>query len=173
MRGLPLAVGALLTASLLAASARAEAPATDTSTAIAARAGEENPMRYPPSSVRVPLILGGLGFTAAVYGASAGLAAAWPDAPGVQSLYLPVAGPWMALAENRCPTGEADCGAILYVRGALEALSGLAQLSGLVIALEGIVTTTEAASGGRRASTVRVVPTVSPSVAGLAVHGTF
>lgn len=128
-------------------------------------------MRYPPSSVRWPLILGGIGFSAIAYGVTAGVGAAWPDAPGASSLYLPLVGPWVALGKNGCPAAEPDCGAIVYVRGALEIVSGLAQLGGLVVAAEGILATTEAP----KAETSRfvVLPSVGAHHAGLAVGGSF
>ncbi len=57
---------------------------------------EERPsdvMRYPPSKVRVPIILSGIGLTALAYGIGAATAAAWPAVPGARGLYVPVAGP--------------------------------------------------------------------------------
>jgi len=154
----------------LAGVARADGPETE---APAVTKSTPEPERYPPSSVRLPLILGGIGFSAAAYGASALSAYGWPDAPGVRSLNIPIAGPWLALANNRCPDNEPDCGAILYLRGALEVVSGLAQLGGLGIALEGLVGTTEATADAPTAARVTVMPSLSPSLAALHVQGTF
>lgn len=128
-------------------------------------------MRYPPSSVRLPLILGGLGFTVAAYGATAATGYGWQDAPGATSLYIPIAGPWIALAENRCPEDGSACDPLIYARGVLEVLSGLAQLGGIAVAAEGIFATTEA-KGPPRAS-MTMVPVVSRTMTGVSVGGSF
>jgi len=141
-------------------------------TRVATSVDGSEPARHPPTSVRLPLILGGLGFTAATYGIGAGAAAAWPEAPGASKLYIPVAGPWLALAENRCPSDGSSCDAMVYVRGILEVLSGLAQIGGLAIAVEGFVATTEAPATST-ASSVRVTPSLSPTTAGLTIGGVF
>ena len=139
--------------------------------------------RFPPSTVRLPLILGGLGFTAVAYGATALTSYGWPEAPGASELRIPIAGPWLALANNRCPSTEPDCGAIVYARGILEVVSGLAQLGGLVLAAEGIFVTTEAAAGKPALTATRrtpsamtritLVPSVTPTLAGVAFVGAF
>jgi hypothetical protein len=132
---------------------------------------ERAPVRYPPSRVRLPLILGGLGFTAAAYAASAGTAYGSDYVPGAQSLYIPVVGPWMALAENRCPEDGSECDPMIYARGILEALSGLAQLGGLAVAAQGIFMTTEAAPQPR--TSLSVVPLVTQTMTGVTVGGAF
>jgi hypothetical protein len=174
-RGGSFASASLLVFVLASSSARGDdgastAPPRRVEGATAAPSGAE-PVRYPPTSVRLPLILGGLGFSAAIYGATAGSAVAWPDAPGASKLTIPVAGPWLALAENRCPSDGSSCDAMVYVRGILEVLSGLAQAGGLALAVEGFVATTEASAPAT--STVRVTPTVTPTMAGLTLGGTF
>lgn|GEM_PF-2157975 len=138
---------------------------------VAIPAIEQAPVRYPPTRVRLPLILGGLGFTAAAYAASAGTAYGWDYVPGAQSLYIPVAGPWMALAENRCPADGSECDPMIYARGILEALSGLAQLGGLAVAAQGIFMTTEAKPAPR--TSLSVVPVVTETMTGVTVGGAF
>ena len=101
-------------------------------------------MRYPPSKVRPGLIAGGLGLTATAYGISAAVAATAGEFPGQESLYIPVAGPWIALGQSGCSDGETDCTSDLVLRSVLLVLSGLGQLGGLGIAAEGIFMTTEA-----------------------------
>jgi hypothetical protein len=138
--------------------------------------GPSDVMRYPPTRVRVPLILGGLSLTAAAYAIGAGCATGWPTVPGSKGLYAPVVGPWIALASPRCAPENPDCSAILYVRGALYVLSGLVQLGGLAIAAEGIFATTEAEAPEakpKKKAHLQVMPLASPQVAGLGVAGTF
>jgi hypothetical protein len=130
-------------------------------------------MRYPPTRVRLPLVLGGIGFTLAAYGIGAAAAAGWPETPGLDSLYLPIAGPWLALGQTRCPDEDPDCGAILYLRGALYILSGLSQLGGLGIAAEGLFATTEADSAPVNKASLALVPLVSPKLWGVGLVSAF
>lgn len=136
----------------------------------------DQPMRYPPSSVRVKLIAGGLAVTGLAYGAGFAAASTWPEVPGSTELKIPIVGPWMALAKNDCAPDDPDCGAILYVRAALTIVDGLLQLGGLGIAGEGIFMTTEATPpprAARRGVTVRPTPIVTARGAGLGVIGSF
>jgi len=133
--------------------------------------GEPIVVRHPPSSVRLPLVLGGLGITAAAYGASALAATTWDDVPGADAMLVPVAGPWISLAQNDCAPDDPDCGAILYLRGILLVLDGLVQLGGLGIAAEGFFMTTEATAPPKKASW-QLTPIVSaPSATGLGMTG--
>lgn len=95
--------------------------------------------RKPPSSTRWKLVLGGLGTSAAFYAAVQPFSYSWPDAPGVRDLRVPIAGPWMALANNGCSGDEPDCSTAWRIfRGFFEILDGLGQAGGLGIALEGL-----------------------------------
>ncbi len=138
----------------------------------------EQPRRYPPSSVRPKLIAGGLGLTAAAYGIGAGAAASWPEVPGSERLYIPVAGPWLALAEGGCPSDNPDCDASLALRSILLVLSGLAQAGGLAVVAEGVFKTTEADSPAPTARDYHISPISLPTATrapamGLGVGGTF
>lgn len=101
----------------------------------------------PPAGTGWKLVLGGLGTTAAFYALAQPFSYAWPDAPGAHDLRIPVAGPWMAIANNGCPDDEPDCStAWVVVRGILTAIDGLGQLGGLGIALEGLFVPTAPAA---------------------------
>lgn len=94
---------------------------------------------YPAPSARWKLVLGGFGTTAAFYALAQPFSYAWPDAPGGRDLRIPVAGPWMAIANNGCAADNPDCSKFwMWTRGILTALDGLGQAGGLGIALEGI-----------------------------------
>jgi hypothetical protein len=147
---------------LISASASAEDP--------------EPPKRYPPSSVRVKLIGGGVAVAGLAYGAGFLAASSWPEVPGSDELKIPVVGPWMALAKNDCAPDDPDCGFALYFRGILTVLDGLVQLGGLGIVGEGIFMTTESSAAPASktpALTLRPVPVVTASGAGFGVVGAF
>lgn len=134
--------------------------------------------RHPPSSVRWKLVAGGLGLSAAAYGAGYLCASAWPEVPGSDDLKIPIAGPWISLVNNDCSPDDPDCGALLYVRGFLLIVDGLAQAGGLGIAGEGIFMTTEsrsarAPSEEAPAVVLRPVPVVTAHSTGLGVAGIF
>ncbi len=135
---------------------------------------DEELKRYPPSSTRWKLILGGVGLTGVAYGATLASGLIWPDVPGSGAMRIPLVGPWIALAKNACAPDSPDCGAILYVRGALEIMSGIVQASGLGLVGEGIFITTEADGKPKAARPVIVpMPIVTGSTAGFGVMGTF
>jgi hypothetical protein len=131
--------------------------------------------RFPPTSTRWKLIVGGLGLTGAAYGATLASGFIWPDVPGSTAMKIPIVGPWIALGQDGCAKDNPDCGAILYVRGALEVLSGIVQASGLGLVGEGIFMTTEA--DGKKPSnahfTIMPTPIVSRTTTGFGVMGTF
>ncbi len=133
-------------------------------------------VRYPPSSVRVPLIIGGSFITLAAYGLTVASALTWDDVPGADAMLIPVAGPWIALAQTGCAPDDPDCGAILALRGILLVVDGIAQLGGLGLIAEGIFMTTEAdapASPGKRKTSWSVAPVITPTQTGFGVVGTF
>lgn len=143
--------------------------------------GEASPggdtLRYPPSTVRLPLIVGGLAFTAASYGGAAAMGAAFGDAEvlGADSLYIPLVGPFVALGRIGCSPNEPDsCGELNALRGFLYILDGLAQVGGLGIAAEGIFATTEAAPrAGSAGLELRPVPIVTGELRGVGLIGRF
>lgn len=138
--------------------------------------GEGPPKRYPPSSVRPKLIIGGLAVTGLGYGAAFLSASLAPELPGIDAMKIPVAGPWISLAKTECPADDPDCGFVLYLRGFLTIANGLMQLGGLGIAGEGIFMTTEASAPAApkpQAIVIRPAPIVTGTVTGIGLVGTF
>jgi len=138
---------------------------------------EPDAPRYPPSTVRPKLIGGGLAITAIAYGVGLVAATSWPDAPGAESLKIPIVGPWMALAENKCgdPT-VTDCSGSIWLRGLLTGLGGVAQIGGLALVAEAIIMKTEAApqqQPAEEAAFVMPYPIVMPNGGGIGLVGTF
>jgi hypothetical protein len=132
--------------------------------------------------VRWKLVAGGVGVTAAAYGVGAACAAAWPEVPGAEALYVPVAGPWITLGQSGCSPDDPGCEAIVVARAILLVLDGLVQAGGLAVAGEGLFMTTEseaarapAAPADRRAAAVTVapVPLVARGQAGVGLAGAF
>ena len=141
-----------------------------------ARAQDPDVPRYPPSSVRPKLIVGGLAITGVAYGAAFLGAEATPTWPGTNELKIPVIGPWWALAQNGCPPEDPGCDAFVYLRASLLVIDGLLQAAGLAIAAEGIFMKTEAVRAAPKpaaAFTWRPSPFVTPSTAGVGFVGTF
>jgi hypothetical protein len=88
--------------------------------------------------------LAGLGTTVAFYGAALGMSYAFPSAEGASDLRVPLVGPWLAVAHNRCTPGEVDCSdAFVALRTLVTALDGIAQAGGLAIMLEGLFLPTQ------------------------------
>lgn len=145
-----LASAALLASALLAPSA--------------ARADDLAPkVRYPPSTVRVPIfvaaaIVFGVGYGGVVIGATAA-----PEWPGSQELYIPFAGPFMSFANLRCPDADPKCDpGFLVLRGGLLGLSAIAQIGGVALAIQGFALKTEAAPAKKPQKTSAFEPTFTP-----------
>lgn len=166
--------------------AAAGAPAEPPGTAGGDLAADDDgggPARFPPSSVRWKLVAGGVGLTAAAYGIGAACAAAWPEVPGSDALYIPVAGPWITLGQSGCSPDDPGCEAIVVVRGILLVLDGLVQAGGLAVAGEGLFMTTESETARApmhrprpsraTAITVTPVPVVTERQTGVGVVGSF
>lgn len=178
------------TSLLLAASvARAEEPPAKVAKE-ASDKGEESvptgeaPLRFPPSSVRLKLALGGVAVTGIAYAAAYGVTANWPEVPGSEFLKVPVVGPWIALGKSGCASDDSGCsGAKVALRGILYVIDGFAQLGGLGLIGEAIFMKTEAEVAPKKglaraafsgpAITVRPVPMIGPTVTGLGFVGTF
>jgi hypothetical protein len=145
--------------------------------AAAARAEEtELPKRYPPSSVRPKLIVGGLAVTGLAYGGALLTASLTADEPGSSELQIPIVGPWMSIAKIECPKDDPDCGFTLYLRGILTAVDGLMQLGGLGIVGEGLFMKTEASPAADQKPQgiwIRPAPVVTATTTGIGVIGTF
>ena len=139
---------------------------------------------YPPDSARWGVLFAGLGTFAGSYGGMAAMGAAWSDVPSSDSLFVPVAGPWIALAGSGCAPdeettpGQGDCDGMMGLRGTLYVLGGLLQLGGLGIVAESAFMTTQPAQAKPSATAflpTTIVPSVvvTPSVMGVGVSGTF
>lgn len=153
------------------------------------------PLRYPPSSVRPKLILGGIAVTGIAYGSVYLAATQWPGTPGSSELLIPIAGPWLSLRRLGCSASEiaytgrdphagpqfqvtaTDCsGVLLFFRGFLAVIDGLAQLGGLGMIGEGIFMTTEADAPKKKAAssfTISPAPLLTPTSTGLGFIGRF
>lgn len=138
----------------------------------------EEPMRYPPSSVRPRLIGGAIAITGIAYGIGFVGATSWPEIPGIDSLKIPVVGPWMSLSKLACvdPT-NLDCGTELALRGTLLTIGGLAQLGGVALLTEALVMKTQAVAPSpettESARFVLPIPMITPHSAGIGLIGTF
>ncbi|MET0412323.1 MAG: hypothetical protein ABW217_13560 [Polyangiaceae bacterium] len=98
-----------------------------------------DPSEYPPSGTQSRLILTGAGLTVGWYAAAIGTSFMWRDAPNASDLRIPVAGPWLALADTGCGSGERDCEtAVVVFRTAVTLISGVGQLGGLLVLAEGL-----------------------------------
>jgi len=154
--------------------------ATATFVATPAAHAEDPPVRYPPSSVRPKLIVGGIAITGVAYGASFLASEATLTTPGSAELKFPVVGPWMALALNACPPEDPGCDAFVYLRAGLLVIDGLLQAGGLAVIAEGIFMKTEAAPpppvkpvATTASFTWQPAPFVTPTSAGLGIVGSF
>src|SRR3712207_4722024 len=98
------------------------------------------PPRYPPSSVRPKIIIGGLGLFGLTYGAGLLVSTLDPNQPGIAQFRYPVVGPWMAIPENKCVEfGSTDCTPELVARGVIYGIAGLAQIGGLALVTQALV----------------------------------
>lgn len=174
-RGIPgWAVGAALIASCsLAAEARADEPTPS--------GANYNPKVYPPPSAQPNLILIGAGITVGWYGAAYGLSYLWPDAPHASDLRIPVAGPYMALANTGCGANESDCGTFtLVIRTVLTGLTAVGQTGGVLAMIEGVFLRTQAtgdrvsARPAARSTSFQLSPVATQSGGlGLSLSGNF
>lgn len=144
------------------------------STPCLAQEDAPEPPRYPPSSVRPKLIIGGVGLMALSYGAGFLVSALSPTQPGISKLEIPFVGPWMALPENKCiEYASTDCTPELVARGFIYSVAGLAQIGGLALVTEAIVMKTEAPAPATDAAFVMPIPIVSPTMIGFGFAGRF
>lgn len=134
----------------------------------------------PPSGTRWNLLLTGVAVTGVSYGLALGASYAWPSARTADELRIPIAGPWMAIADTGCEKNEPNCSTVLLIVTALfTGVDGVLQAGGLGIALESAFLPTSSGKPRAKAS-----PSLSPSVRpapivagkdgiGLGVVGTF
>lgn len=148
-----------------------------------------DPTAYPAPSARLPLFAVGAATSLVWYGAALGGAYLYPTANGADELRIPIAGPWMSLAETGCPSTTPNCSTFwMVVGGILKGFSGLGQAGGVLVMIEGLFLPTveppAQASSARwqlkpaerstfQASNVVVLPAPLPGGAGLSVLGLF
>ena len=164
-----------LSVTVRAAHADEPSPSSEVSTSASASTDDDDPTRYPPPSTRWKLILTGFGVTGLAYAVTLASSFAWDDVPGSGALKIPYVGPWIAVAQNKCSPSNRDCGALLYVRGALEVVSGIVQDAAIGLVVEGIVMTTQKRGPAKKAAsfTMLPVPMVGPDRVGMTLVGTF
>jgi hypothetical protein len=106
-----------------------------------------DPGVYPPPSTQPELFFVGLGVTAGWYGAALGFSYLWPGAPGADDLRIPVAGPWMALADTGCADDEPNCSIFIVVlRAILTTMDAVGQTGGVAVMAEAIFLPTQEAA---------------------------
>lgn len=130
----------------------------------------------PPEGARTTHLVAGLVTTGLFYGAAVGASYLAPDEPGASELRLPIAGPWLALAETGCAKDEPDCSLVLLViRAALTVVDGVGQVGGLGLIGEGLFLKTAAKPATRpKAVSLRAVPLeFGRDGVGLGLVGTF
>ncbi|HEU5077517.1 MAG TPA: hypothetical protein VFU02_25165 [Polyangiaceae bacterium] len=94
---------------------------------------------YPAPSTRLPLFAVGAATSLVWYGAAVGGAYLYPTANGADELKIPLAGPWMSLAETGCPSTTPDCSTFwMVVGGIMKGFSGIGQAGGLLLMIEGL-----------------------------------
>ncbi len=136
-----------------------------------------DPGVHPPRGTGTSLVLAGLGTTAFWYGGAVGFSYLWPDAPGADDLRIPVAGPWMALADTGCAKTDPDCSLFtVVIRAILTTVDAVGQTGGVLVAAEGAFLTTsdgQRPRKRRRAATVTPVPFTAGDAVGMGFVGTF
>ena len=145
----------------------------------ASAADEPAEVHYPPSKVRIPIILAGVGVFGAAYGLGVASSRYTPDIPGSGSLAVPIVGPWIALGQNACSASNPNCGALLELRGTLLVFEGIVQIAGTALVAEGIFMKTEPS---KKTGLLEVkhgdfslhpIPMTSKQFTGLGFSGTF
>lgn len=97
------------------------------------------PDEYPPTSARYAALIAGGAVLAGSYGVGFGTSYLWPSAPNAEQLRIPVAGPWMALANAGCGRSEGGCETIVVVfRSVFATLSGIGQAGGVLLLSEAL-----------------------------------
>jgi hypothetical protein len=118
-----------------------------------------DPNDYPPSDAPGSLMLVGAATTAVWYGLALGGGLLWPNSPGGDDLVIPVAGPWMALADTGCPEGKPNCAKWwVVVRAILIGIDAVGQAGGLAVMAEAAFMPTEEPKAN---AARRVLPSVS------------
>lgn len=152
----------------------------------------------PPPSARWNTLLIGTAVLGGFYGGAVAASYGWSEDPGAEDLRIPLVGPWLKLGQTtlcaNLPESETPCSDPLQVvGGVLSVVSGIGQLGGVALLLEGTFMRTRAPGaksttawsgerlrltqpGGWRRShapSFAVVPVLTPSTLGAFVTGTF
>jgi len=126
----------------LAAAQEPLSPAPQAATALPA---PEADLPSPGAPGRLALA-GGI-VTGVWYGGALGASLLFPDAPGADDLRIPVAGPFLALADTGCADSEPNCDTVMVVvRAILTTLDGVGQVGGVGMIIESLFMPTAAAS---------------------------
>lgn len=161
-------------AAVAAAAATATVHAHAQEVVVAHRSDEVQVSQTRPNSA---LLSSGITALAVPYLASV-IVAAESDHPGDHNLFIPVAGPWMDLADRHCEAGvechnEGLYKGLLIANGIFQGLGAL-QIAGAFMFPETVtVTGTARRKTPIRTATVRVAPTAVGSGYGLAAVGAF
>ena len=155
-----------------------------------------DPTAFPAPSTRLPLFAIGAATSLVWYGAAVGGAYLYPTANGADELKIPIAGPWMSLAETGCPSTTPDCSTFwMVVGGILKGFSGIGQAGGVLLMVESLFLPTvesrpatartrwnlspraheldHVSSATPAATSVVVLPAPLPGGAGVSVLGLF
>ncbi|HKY34492.1 MAG TPA: hypothetical protein VJN18_01020 [Polyangiaceae bacterium] len=132
----------------------------------------------PPPGARLTHVVAGGAVTLTSYGLAVGSSYLFSDTRGAKDLRIPIAGPWMALAQTGCPSGDPDCSVVPLVLGAIfQVVDGVTQIGGLAIIGEGLFLNTSSSRPAPRNAngpSLRAVPMdFGPGSAGLGFVGTF
>jgi hypothetical protein len=145
------------------------------------RPERHDPAALPPDGTGTKLVLVGAATTTAWYGASVGLSYLWPEQRGAADLRIPVAGPWMALAQTGCPEEDPNCSTFgLVLSGMLNVISGVCQAGGVLVMAEGLFlpeASAETDTKPRQATSVSAVSVAAGPMGakawGIAIGGRF
>ena len=116
--------------------AAAQQPAPDAAASATLPAPEAD---LPSPGAPGRLALAGGIVTGVWYGGALGASLLFPDAPGAEDLRIPVAGPFLALADTGCADSEPNCDTVLVVvRAILTTLDGIGQVGGVGMVIESL-----------------------------------
>ena len=114
-----------------------------------AQAAEPVPMLHisddlPPPSARANTLLLGTAVFGGFYGASLAASYGWDDDPGAADLRIPLVGPWLKVGQTTlCANlpqpepGKTCSDPVQVIGGVLAVISGIGQLGGFALLLEG------------------------------------
>jgi len=137
-----------------------------------------DPSVYPPNGAQANMFIAGAVTTAVWYGAAVSFSYLWPDAPGARDLRIPVAGPWMALADTGCADNDPGCSTFTVVlRAILTTLDAVGQAGGLAIIAEAALLKSAPPGAPKRKpaqpASISQAPWVSGDVLGWSLIGRF